>query len=384
MSLLSQVVGANSDLNNAAAQSASPFVSAYDAEMKKTEDAKAEQARLLAEKQKEADLIMAEPIPERPPAPVAAEVAPKPVAPEQSPMKTMAQMLPILAALGSAKTQTGAIAALNASTAALNAMEASDDKALAAAHQDWTDSMKTTLENNKIQAENYTAILEDRKMSWNDKMAKMTALATQYGDKLAMAALQAGNPGAIVERQKLLTTAAEPLQEMMKEAERNQIQREELSLRRQQVEGSIEHDRAQLASQKWTVNGAAGQVAKKILEGAPLNDRDIIVWSAWKESNAPGGGAGGFMAGMPAAAAGAPKDYAADVRGLVEGQPAPAAPPAPAGSTPVAAPPTADSVKALGATSSAPPISLLKEGVATKFGNGQTWTLRKGKAVKVS
>jgi hypothetical protein len=35
------------------------------------------------------------------------------------------------------------------------------------------------------------------------------------------------------------------------------------------------------------------------------------------------------------------------------------------------------------AASSTPPVSKLKEGVATKFGNGQTWTLKNGQPVQV-
>jgi hypothetical protein len=39
--------------------------------------------------------------------------------------------------------------------------------------------------------------------------------------------------------------------------------------------------------------------------------------------------------------------------------------------------------KPAAAPTSSPPVSLLKEGVETKFKNGQTWTLKNGKPVQV-
>ena len=41
------------------------------------------------------------------------------------------------------------------------------------------------------------------------------------------------------------------------------------------------------------------------------------------------------------------------------------------------------SASAPAAVSSTPPVNKLKEGVATKFGNGQTWTLKNGQPVQV-
>jgi hypothetical protein len=52
---------------------------------------------------------------------------------------------------------------------------------------------------------------------------------------------------------------------------------------------------------------------------------------------------------------------------------------APAATAPAAAP----SAKPAATPSSTPPVSLLKEGVETKFKNGQTWTLKNGKPVQV-
>jgi hypothetical protein len=45
--------------------------------------------------------------------------------------------------------------------------------------------------------------------------------------------------------------------------------------------------------------------------------------------------------------------------------------------------PAAPSAKPAAAPTSSPPVSLLKEGVETKFTNGQTWTLKNGKPVQV-
>jgi len=47
------------------------------------------------------------------------------------------------------------------------------------------------------------------------------------------------------------------------------------------------------------------------------------------------------------------------------------------------APAPAETPAAAPAVSSTPPVSKLKEGVATKFGNGQTWTLKNGQPVQV-
>lgn len=370
--LLDSVLGTGKAINSAATQTVAPEIAAFDVEAKKTEDAKLEQQRLMNEMANEKAAVFAEPLPEKPAVPTLEALPEKPEAQDDNPLQTFGRMMPILAALAGSKSADSAVAALNAGTAAMNAMEANDKEALDLAHRDWLANMDRTLKTNGQMVQEYNLAFNDRKASWDEKLAKMSAIAANYGDRIGAAALTAGNPGAVIERNKVISGAADNLTKLYQGAQDDQRQREELALRRQQVEASIENDRAQLASQKWTVNGAAGQVARKILQGEPLNDGDVIVWSAWKESNRGGGMAGGPLgAAVGGAAGGAAADPAADIRGLVPGGAA-----APAALAPAAAGASAPK-------SSTPPVSLLKEGVATTMNDGSVWTLRGGKAVKV-
>lgn len=357
---LTQVLGAHQGIMSGAQSQQAGALEAYDAELAKTEQSKLEQQKIMEEAQAKKAEVMALPETPKPDVPTMAPVPTKPVEPEENPLKTFGQMIPLIAALAASKTSQSAVFALNASTAALNAMEANDQKALAKAHQDWMDNVKSTLENNRILGDQYKMIMEDRQASWNEKLSKLQVIAAESKDNLAMAALKAGNPEAILKRQEMLDKAAEPIQQMYTEAQRQQIQREEMQMRRDLASAQLAMDAQKMDDVSLT--DVIGRLALKMSKGEALNPGEQKVWDQYDEWRQKSGtmlpGMGGGMYGQPAA----DPDAMPPPGGPAPAQPAPAAKPA---------------------ASATPPVSKLKEGEKTTFANGQVWTLRNGKPVRV-
>lgn len=347
-STVARALGDMSAIQAGAAQAANPQLAAYDAEMAKVEQAKAEQAAALQDKIAREQALLDQPPPVRPQAPMAKTLdAPAPERPKVSPLKTLMQMLPVLAALGTAKTTQGAIMALNAGTAVLKAQDEGDDKAFAEAHQQWLDGMKQTIDNNQIAQENYKNILENQNLSVADRMAELQGVATLYGDKLALAALKSGNPAAIIERGKILDHAQEQVVGIYKEAASQELGWAQLSetARANKAQEAL----AELKINKEptaTVQNTIGEILKKQASGQQLASYEQAVLDTYTKWRASGGSFA--IPGMDGA--GAP----------------------PTGSPPAAA-----------ADPQVPPVSALKEGMVTTFKNGQKWTLQNGKPVKV-
>ena len=349
-SILGRVLGDTAAIQGAAQSMLGSTLGDYDAEMAKTEASRQEQAKELEQQAAERQAILAEPMPAKPAMPALERVdTPAPTMPKVDPMRTLLQMLPIMAALGTAKTQDGAIMALNAGTAVLKAQDEGDKEAYATAHQQWLEGMKQTLENNRIAQDDYNNIISDREATWKDKMARLQASATVHGDRLALAALKAGQPEAIINRAKLLEQASGQLFGIYNPAVNQEMHNSQLN----------EQQRHNLASEMidWfrakkeptaTMNNVIGEIAQKKSAGQALTKGEEEVWTTYDKWRQSGG-----MGGLAALTGGAEAAPAA--------APAPSAPAAPA----------------------MPPVSALKEGVVTTFRNGQKWTLVKGAPVQV-
>lgn len=359
--LLGRVLGDSTAIRSAAAAQTSPAADAYDAEMAKTAMAKEMQAGALKDKMAATSAIMAEPTPEMPAVPRLEKLdSTPPVKQPDNPIKLMAQMLPIFAALGGIKTQSSAILALNASTAVLNALEANDQAAALKAHTEWKEHMGATLENNRIVGQEYTNLMNNRQMSWDDKMARIAAVATDSGDKIALAALASGDPGAILKRQEMLDKAAQQILPVYQHAQEVDLQRDQLDETNRHNLAAELNDTLRLQKEPTaTMNNEIGRIAAKKAAGTePLTAGETEVWETYNKWRSQGGGGGGGLG---------------DLLGTGGGTVTVTKPPG-GGAAPVTPPPAA---------AAAPPASKLKEGMVTTFENGQSWTLRGGKPQRV-
>lgn len=372
---LTQALGQGQQVQTAAAQQIAPMMGAYDVEQAKTDTANAEKRAVLTDKIAQQQAIMDTPQAPRPDVPQFQQVdeTPPTLAPPK-PMQLLAQYLPVLAALGTANTKTSAIAALNAGAAASNAAEAGDQRALKQAHEDWKSQMDATLQNNKIAGDQYRAIMDDRTSSWDERMAKIAAVATQAGDRLTLADLDTGHPENILARFKMLNGAADQLGTFVNHVQTMDLQRQEQEQNAKVQNAELEIKRtAANAKLAPDVQQVIGLILDKLRQNQQLNDGEkqaLDTYSKWRES---GGGAGGGLEGLLGAQGGTINIPPPGDRPGPAASPAPA--PAPAPGPAAKAPPAAKTT--------APPANLLKEGMVTTFKNGQSWTLRGGKPVQV-
>lgn len=372
---LAQAIGQGNQIQSAATQQVAPTMAAYDLESAKTASADAEKRRALQDKIDQTTAVNAQPIAPLPKAPDLQDIptTPPKVLP-QSPMQTMAQFLPLFAALGGASTKSSAIAALNAGSAAMNAYQASDQAALKQAHEDWKSNMEATLQSNNTLQQEYNNAINDNKLGWDERLAKLAAIATQAGDKLALADLDTGHPENITKRFDMLSKASGQLADVVQGAR-------SMDLKRQELEQNTKVQNAELAIKQTAANAkltpdvqqVLGEIFEKMRTNVALNDgeqRVLDTYGKWRE----GGGGGSPWGDTPAGTT------------ITVG---PGVQPAPPGATSVPAAP-APGAPAAKVAPALPPVSMLKEGVVTTLnvpasqgGGVQKWTLRGGKQVKV-
>lgn len=108
-------------------------------------------------------------------------------------MRVFGQTLPVLAMLGGLFMQRDATAALNAASSAIEAARTNDHDALAAAHQQWEDSVSAINARNDTLLKQYQAILSDTRMTMDERMSQLQALAAANEDALKLQQLAMGN-----------------------------------------------------------------------------------------------------------------------------------------------------------------------------------------------
>lgn len=194
---------------------ADPLQQAIDAEMAKTAAAQAAVRPAAEESYKRSSAIYddigkisASPLPEQK---LLDAPAPPPTELPSDPLRTIGQFLPVLAALSGNHIRTNATAALNSATAAMNAAHTDDQAALAAAHKSWLDRMEYVLKENQVASDRYNAIMNNRKISMDDRLAQLRVEAAKRDDLLGLAAINGGHPEALIAKQQTINAAADKL-----------------------------------------------------------------------------------------------------------------------------------------------------------------------------
>lgn len=294
-----------------------------------------------------------------------------------NPMRVFGQFMPVLISLGALAFQKNGIMAMNAATAAMNAVKAGDKEAYETAHKEWLSGTKLTVDENNQLLSEYNLILNDRNASMAEKQARLAGLAAEKQDVLGQVALRSGMIEQLVKLNEARGIAAGRIGDMVELTVRDQLGRDELALRERIAQW--EQYRAlnpAITSTDERIAQLAGIMANATPErpvtAAQMNALNLLL--DMKDKERKGGAASAedlatlvaVMAGTgvaPPTAAAAPGKNGAQA----------AAPP------PAAAPAAAP---AAGGTKE-PPVSMLKEGGLTVFKNGQVWTLRGGKPVFV-
>lgn len=284
------------------------------------------------------------------------------VTPPKDPMRAMGQFLPILAAFGGLFTRNAATNTLNAATAAINAAKANDQKELERQHKEWLDNLRMTVDSNNQTIQEYRLALEDRNATVTERMAKVQALAAERNDRITLAALKGGNPGAVLNLLKIVEEAGNNLARVQLGSEENEIARQKAA--DQALQGWAELAIKQKQLGRLSMGEAMGtildQVAKNGLGSLSQGQKDALI--QYKELN-ESRTTPWQLPTQPDAKAPAPA--------APQTAPATAAPPA-------AAPATAARPGAV-----SPPATMLKSGTITYLrsagGQVEGWTLEGGK-----
>lgn len=210
---------------------------------------------------------------------------PPPVAPPTDPLKVYQQFIPVLASLGGAFVKKGAVSSLNAATAAMNAMKANDAAEAEKAHQQWMDNMEYTLKKNASELEKYRAVMENRRMSMDAKLAQIQGLAAANGDEVTMNSIRNGQISNMSSVWDMRDKSASRLQSVYDQAVRHNEERQRIALEQKRLADeeqyrkdqlTLEREREPLANQAYTnylkdhpgdyagANKAAGEAAAAV------------------------------------------------------------------------------------------------------------------------
>lgn len=153
------------------------------------------------------------------PKPAAPDLEKQPEAPKQGDFGKDAQQwttaMSVLSALTGAFSKQHATTALNAFGAGLKGYQEGNKQAFDEAHKQWKDASEAAIENNKTLTDKYKTILDDRKLTEEEQLNGIKAVAAQYHDNLQAASTSISQSVAIYESQVKAAQTAELAHERM-------------------------------------------------------------------------------------------------------------------------------------------------------------------------
>lgn len=111
-----------------------------------------------------------------------------------NPIQVFSQSGAIFAMLASVFTRRPMVTAMNAAAAAIKGYAEGDKAAAERAHQSWKDSLDQALAQNQAEMDQYNILLNDTKLSQEERTAQLQALAASNQDQNMLAALKSGAP----------------------------------------------------------------------------------------------------------------------------------------------------------------------------------------------
>lgn len=187
----------------------------------------------------------------------------------QDPTQVLGSLGTVLAIFGSMKTRAPMTSALNSMAAAMKGFHQGDQEAIKLNTEKWQNDFKTALAQNQIEMQKYTTALEKNKFNMESAQSELRVLAVQMQDKQMHDAIEQGDytkQSAIFSaRLNAGMKGAETLAKMdatkAQQAQTNEMKREALDLRRQEL-----YAKADKAAEKTVEQGKAGERAVDIIE----------------------------------------------------------------------------------------------------------------------
>ena len=119
--------------------------------------------------------------------------APPPAKPPANPLQVFGQIMPMMAVLGSGLSRGGALAAMKTATSAMKAVKDRDAQETAAAHDRWKADLNRVIAQNELEQNRYKAVMDNRQLSMNERVAELQVIAAENREQLALAAFQSGD-----------------------------------------------------------------------------------------------------------------------------------------------------------------------------------------------
>lgn len=153
------------------------------------------------------------------PKPESPDLQKQPEAPKQGDFGEGAQQwvtaMSVLSAFTGAFSKQHATTALNAFGSGLKGYQEGNKQAFDEAHKQWKDASEQAIENNKILTDKYKDILEDRKLTEEEQLNGIKAVAAQYHDPLQAAATSISQAVSIYDSQVKAAQTAEIAKERL-------------------------------------------------------------------------------------------------------------------------------------------------------------------------
>lgn len=153
----------------------------------------------------------------------------------KDPTRVLGQILPGLTILGSLTMRNGAMNAMKAATAAMNAARQRDEESYKRAHEDWKAKMEETLRQADLERQQYLDVLEDRKLSMTEKLSELNTLSAAGGNAQMQAMIANGQTGEIYKQLQMMDALSYRGYQVLDMTKRREMEAERLNLDKQRV-----------------------------------------------------------------------------------------------------------------------------------------------------
>lgn len=143
----------------------------------------------------------------------------------KDPQRALGQFLPALAVLGSLGTRRAATTAFKSAAAAMKAQKENDKELFQDKHQEWKDNMESALDSWNAERDRYLDIINNKKMSMEERLSELRVQAAVDDNKRLMAAATVGNVDMIYKNLQAGDMAAYHLATVMNQTNRNETAR---------------------------------------------------------------------------------------------------------------------------------------------------------------
>lgn len=196
-------------------------------------------------------------------------------------MMTFASVATALAALGSRMTRTGITGALNAAGGAIKGFQEGNVLQAKMDAENFQTTMRGVIANNHRILEEYSAVLNDRKLTLAQRMQQYSVLAHRYQDEIAMSALKKGDIRFELERIDKLRNAQQQMEALYAKIEAQMAgQLSRLEARQEPLEPVLMPDGSTRYMRR---SEAVGQIVPPRNSGDRLSEQEAKGTLFWRQ-----------------------------------------------------------------------------------------------------